>query len=280
MYIIMNYLTDETFIYIINGNDVDERFLTIDDEYADFGKPWGTNMGSRLNPNVEYYYCGIVQYIFAFGKINNFGYDALFNSEISDIPEDGYLPEVLKQSLTQDFKPLTSFERYRSWAIEDGFTLRQRGTAHNQMIKHKTNFICKNFNSTMKYFQIVEFGAELGIPPDNKYSSFYESSYTFRPGHSWKAYLNNVYELNIKGGRQLAVYPLIIMNMTPIYKDKIPRLLKTDDAITLTVCSKERTSGLYGIDCIIPIPKISGNCTRFKAVFNRLSFNLRTQSEA
>jgi len=131
----------------------------------------------------------------------------------------------------------------------------------------------------MKYFQIVEFGAELGIPPDNKYSSFYESSYTFRPGHSWKAYLNNVYELNIKGGRQLAVYPLIIMNMTPIYKDKIPRLLKTDDAITLTVCSNERKSGEFGMDCIIPIQKIPGNCTRFKAVFERLSFNLRTQSE-
>ena len=34
------------------------------------------------------------------------------------------------------------------------------------------------------------------------------------------------------------------------------------------------------MDCIIPIPKITGNCTRFKAVFERLSFNLRTQTEA
>ena len=33
------------------------------------------------------------------------------------------------------------------------------------------------------------------------------------------------------------------------------------------------------MDCIIPIQKIPGNCTRFKAVFERLSFNLRTQSE-
>ena len=133
----MTYVTDETFTYIINGNDIDPSFLTIDDQWADFGKPWGINMGSRLNPNVEHYYCEIVQYIFVFGKPNNFGYDAFFNSVISDIPEDGYLPEVLKQTLTQDFKPLTSFERYRSWAIQDGIPIRQPGSVHNQKINHK-----------------------------------------------------------------------------------------------------------------------------------------------
>jgi hypothetical protein len=271
----MSYLTDETFTYIINGNDVDKSFITIDGEWTDFGKTWGINMGSHLNPNVERYYCEIIQYVFAFGKTAHYGYDAFFDSVISDIPEDGYLPEVLKQSLTQDFKPLTSFERYRSW--EDN--LRQPGTMHNQMIDHKTTFVCKNFNSTMKHFQVVEFGETLGLAPEGKYSSNLESSYTYKYGHSWKAYLNNVYRINIKDNRYPAVYPLIIMNMTPIYKDKIPRLLKTDDAITLNVSSFERKTGVYGMDCTIPIPQIPGNHTRFKAVVEKLSFNLHTQGE-
>ena len=275
----MSYLTDETFTYIINGYDVDESFITIDDEWTDFGEKWGINMGSRLDSNVEYYHCEIVQYVFAFGKTAQYGYDAFFSSVISDIPEDGYLPEILKQSLTQDFKPLTSFERYRSWGY-DTYKLQQSGSAHNQMINHNTKFVCKNFNSTMKYFQVIEFGETLGTPPSEKYSSNLECSYTYKFGQSWKDKLNYVYRKNIKNDGWPAVFPLIIMNMTPIYKDKIPRLLKPEDAITLTINSHERKSGTYGMDCVIPIRQIPGNHTRFKAVVDRLSFNLHTQGEA
>jgi hypothetical protein len=58
--------------------------------------------------------------------------------------------------------------------------------------------------------------------------------------------------------------------MTPIYKEKIPRLLKEDEAITLIISSQERTTGVYGHDCIIPIDPINSKYSKFKAVFTSL----------
>ena len=250
------YLTDETFTFVITPNDIAQPYNQYANDYFDLGQPFGINMGCYLDSSVSHYYCEVVQYSFQKHQFNRD--NSVSSMMISDLPEDGVLPNLIPST----FKPFTNPSAMASWY---GGNSRQT-TANLQSVKQNNSFVCKNFNSTTKNFQVLQFHSTLN---NNGSSTLPQDSY----GDNDAA---RGFEDNLAAGQILSVFPIAMMYMTPIHKYKVPRLLKIDESITLTISSLERTFGESGLDCIIPIPVVSGTVGHYKAQYVSLSFKMDT----
>ena len=277
------YLTDETFTFNINGKDrdYDKSVPTGNSNYKNIllSDDWAINMGSRLDDSVKEYYCEIVQYIYA--SYNDNGQDDEYSDNInfthlySDLNESGIKPNILCDKANY---PLTQPCSTKNNTFNNN--------AYNGITRHtvgqlqKNSFVCKNFNAKTKYFRLasMRYNEEYGFIPVSSSAppvSYGESS-LFYP------YTDNLTEDNPSTSiwsrkYWLKSFPHVIMYMTPIYKDRVPRLLKEDDSITLQLNSKNRIYGTYGTDCVLNIPPINSRYKNFKAVFRTLNIsgNLR-----
>ena len=281
----MVYLTRDTISFVINGYDrkYDEVSPHIgkEDKFSfQMNEDWGIHMGSYLDPNVEQYYCEVIQYVYNAYKICE------FTELYSNLEENGnetFLPvDKARKPLTQ---PTSCKENVNNDNTRNGLT--RQGSNQRQ----NNTFICQNFNQQVKYFRMasmrkkdiyttVPFGFNFGniiLFSRSTFRSYGTSAQVF----PYTSVIGNqdgapgIFENNnsTENFDWLKSYPLVIMYMTPIYKNRVPRLLKEDDAITLTISSAQRSSGVrgFGHDCIIPFKRIGSKYRRFKAVFQSLN---------
>jgi hypothetical protein len=274
------YLTDETFTFNINGNDRDYN-QSVADPNDDNSKTkdimlsedWGINMGSRLDDSVEEYYCEVIQYVYnAYndgGHITEWDTNINFTHLYSDLAESGMKPNILidkaRYPLTQ---PASTKNNTMNNNLYNGFTRNTVGQLQ------KNSFVCKNFNAKTKYFRLasMRYNKEYGfinVTSYAHYESYGNTSLVF-------PYSHNLTQDGATGGawarqKWLKKYPHVIMYMTPIYKDKVPRLLREDDSITLQLSSIDRISGTYGTDCVLKIAPFNSKYKKFKAVFQTLN---------
>jgi hypothetical protein len=274
------YLTDETFTFNINGKDRDYD-LSVADPNDDNNKTkdimlsedWAINMGSRLDDSVEEYYCEVIQYVYnAYndgGQLSEWDTNINFTHLYSDLAESGMKPNILtdkaKYPLTQ---PTSTKNNTMNNNMYNGFTRNTVGQLQ------KNSFVCKNFNAKTKYFRLasMRYDKEYGfinVTSYAHYESYGNASLVF-------PYSANLTEDGATGGvwgQQIWLknYPHVIMYMTPIYKDRVPRLLKEEDSITLQLNSRERISGTYGTDCVLKIAPFNSKYKKFKAVFQTLN---------
>ena len=279
----MTYLTDETFTYIINGADRDYNLSTPGTNYNNdtkyknifLSEDFAIHMGSYLDSSVEEYYCEVIQYVYNNyndGKANTETVDNVnFTHLYSDIIEIGKSPNI---STDKAKYPLTQPASTKNNTHNDSS---YNGITRNNVNKRQINtFVCKNFNQKIKYFRLASMRS------GENYGFIDVSSWAPLESHGNASlvypYSTNLTKDGAKGNGDWAKqwwlknFPHIIMYMTPIYKNKVPRLLNSNDAITLQISSLERSSGEndYGVDCIIPIDPINSQYKIFKAEFQSL----------
>jgi hypothetical protein len=273
----MVYLTEDTISFVINGNDRNEE-VTLQAGKEDrlsywLNEDWGIQMGSYLDPNVEEYYCEVIQYMY-----NAYKPGIEFTQLYSNLEENGN-ENILDVDKAR--KPLTQFTSCKINVPGNDLLNGITRQATNQ--RQNNTFICQNFNQQVKYFRMSSLHRSAGysfrgITTRSNFRSYGSGTSTF-PYTSVIDHLDGAPAFNFVSNSSttfdwLKSYPVVIMYMTPIYKNRVPRLLKEDDAITLTISSAQRSSGIrdFGHDCIIPFKQIGSKYRRFKAVFQ--CFNL------
>jgi hypothetical protein len=277
----MVYLTDETITYNINANDLVYEQSTPDpDTDATYGnillsEDYAIQMGAYLDSSVKQYYCEVVQYVFnshCDGEDGLDSKDTNFTQVYTDLITTGNDP---KFAFGRARQPITQFASTKNnYHNNNEFNGITRNTV---VIKQKTSFVCDNFNQKTNYFRLFSVRkSELGFVSI--------SSTGYGAGNSVKSFgtaeLTVPYSKNIDQSRTMWVnrdylknYPHIIMYMTPIYEEKIPRLLFKNEAQSLVISSVERSWGdnNFGAHCIIPIPSLNYNYeTKYKIVFKSL----------
>jgi hypothetical protein len=281
----MVYLTEETFTYVINGADRDYNLSTPgpnkndDEKYRNImlSEDFAIYMNSRLDSSVREYYCEVIQYTYNHYNdglaetetLENVNFTQLY----SDLIETGEKPKHML--CNQARYPLTQMSSTKNNTDTDntynGFT------RNNVNQKQNNTFVCNNFNQQHKYFRMasMRYNGGYGFIDVGTYAEIetYGTAQLSNPyGINLFAddatYVSSIAEL--KGW--LKSYPSVIMYMTPIYADKIPRLLNENNTQTLTISSYERTSGEngFGVDCVIPISPFNSKYKKFKAVFQSL----------
>lgn len=286
------YLTEETICYNINGGDLiydlcthdaDVDPTTFDVEVARVGEnsryknvilsdDFAINMGSYLDSSVKEYYCEVIQYVynnwFDDGPANN-SKKQNFTQLYSNLIDDGY--SVRPEESNQIIKARLPLTQHQSAKITHRLTTQFGLTKHTCSNIQKTTFVCQNFNQQIKWFRIKTLRSETGDLFSDV--SSHAPRYAFGSSKTEKAFANNINDEDDREG-YLKAYPHTIMYMTPIYSDKIPRLLNTNKKITLQLSSRERIYGVdgYGLNCIVPIPKLNES-NRYKAVFSSLNLS-------
>lgn len=271
----MVYLTEDTISFIINGYDrkYDEVTLQAGKEERFsywLNLDWGIQMGSYLDPNVEEYQCQCIQYMY-----NAYKPGIEFTQLYSNLEENGN-ENILPVDRAR--KPLTQFSSCKINVPGNDLLNGITREATNQ--RQNNTFICQNFNQQVKYFRMSSlntagygFHAITTRSNWNSYGSGLQAwAYSSAiDGQDGAVFSNS--NGNTTAYDWLKSYPVCIMYMTPIYKNRVPRLLKEDEAITLTISSAQRSSGIrgFGHDCIIPFKQIGSKYRRFKAVFQSLN---------
>ena len=276
----MTYLTEETFTFIINTADRDLNYASsgVLDEFQNIllSKDFGVNMGGHLDSSVEKYYCEVIQY--TYNNYNDGGVNTEFETNVnftqlfSDIVDTGKTTQLLTDRAKYPLTNLTSTKN--NTHLNNSFNGVSRNSTNQ---RQKNTFTCNNFNQMVKHFRLasLRYGERYGFIDINSSSSV--ESY----GDPAIAQFYSV-ALAVDGAADepnllekinyLKNYPIVIMYMTPIYKDRIPKLLNNNQAITLMVSSLERVYGEngYGVDVLIDIKKINSPFKRFKAEFKSL----------
>jgi len=281
----MSYITKDTICYNINGYDRITNESTPDPDNLGvssivLSEDYPIHMGSHLDDSVSHYYCEVVQYVYS--AVNDGGEISLqsepnFTQIFSDLPstQDQYANLCTIEGKNRATHPITQLSSTKN--NENVNNITNGVTRHNVLQKQKATFVCKNFNQCRRYFRMATLRF-------NTYYGFYDvSSWTpdvsFGEGGVFSPFsevLNGQEGAGTKWWANrlfLKAYPHIIMYMTPIYKDILPRELRAEEGITLNISSKDRSFGEHGFgaDCVIPLRSIASPYKKFKAVFQ--SFN-------
>jgi len=283
------YLTEETICFNINGNDLIYDLCTPDpdieltfDETTRVGdnsiyknvilsEDFAINMGCHLDSSVKEYYCEVIQYVYNNWYDDGTQYDSSiqnFTQLYSNLSDNDYIKSDMTENLNKARFPLT---QPQSAKISQKDTNQFGLTKHSCGCLQKTSFICKNFNQQIKWFRIAS------IRTSSKYSFFnissWASRFTYGSSKTELAFASNINNEDDRVG-YLKIFPHAIMYMTPIYADRVPRLLDTNKKISMIISSQERIYGVdgYALNCIIPIPQLNES-TRFKAVFKSLNLS-------
>jgi hypothetical protein len=276
----MVYLTEETITFNINGMDRDYNLSTPDTDqneiYKDIllNKDFGIQMGSYLDSSVEEYYCEVVQYIFQFfdvlsGLDQNGGTpykeSVYFTQLYTDMIREGKSPNI---GCDKAKFPMTQMNSTKTNTFNSDYNgLSRLSVARTQ----RTTFVVKNFNAKTHYFRVasIRYDDYYGFNP----ISTQNDKFAFGDFPFFRGYAQNLtqdgadqFTETHQKRRYLKAFPHAIMYMTPIYNNKIPRLLQESNSSTLTISLVERKSGANGFDCIINIPQIAGNFNKYIAI--------------
>ena len=279
----MVLLTEETFTYVINGADRDYNLSTPGTNHNDdtvyknifLSEDFGIHMGSYLDSSVREYYCEVIQYnynCYNDGKdktetLTNMNFTQLY----SDLNVNGKVPKNLNVNKARF--PLTQMNSTKNNTHNDdtynGIT---RYTVNQK--QHNT-FICENFNQTVKYFRMASLrhGSDYGfleISSDASSESYGTAALVYPYSHNLTS--DGATGSDFAKAYWFKCYPIVMMYMTPVYPDRIPRLLKNDNSLTLQISSTERISGEngFGADCTLRIKPLNTHYKKFKAVFKSL----------
>ena len=277
-------ITAETIAYNINGFDRITEESIEDPEHLGvwailLSEDYPIHMGNYLDDSVTHYYCEVVQYVYnsldgVEGADNDLSIPH-FTQIFSDLPEHEQTNLTTIAGLNKARYPLTQLASTKNNKFESSIT---NGISRANVLQtQKTTFICKNFNQEKRYFRMAS------IKSDTMYGFFLATSRTnpdaFGAGGIYYPFSGAIgnqdgsASYNLYGNRLfLKSYPHIIMYMTPIYPDRVPRALKVCDAITLIMSSENRTWGEngYGFNCTVPFSRIPSQFSRFKVVFDSL----------
>ena len=273
----MVYLTDETITYIINGYDRDYNLATPSDDPLHknilLSEDFGINMGSYLDNNVAEYYCEVIQYVYhCYNDGANFAdttTNVNFTQLYSNLAEKGRSSNLQTNLATFPLtQPTSTKNNSHLNNTYNGFTRNNVGQLQ------KNSFTCKNFNQQVKYFRLASMRYSNGygfyrVSSRGKLKSYSDGTYQY----AFSANLNKDGATGTPSAKVhwLKNFPHAIMYMTPIYKDRVPRLLENNNALTLTLTSQQRKIGAFGVDCVIPIPRFNSHYKKFKAVFQTLN---------
>jgi hypothetical protein len=201
-------------------------------------------MGSRLDNNVDEYYCEVISY--TYNRWND-GSDKTetdtnvnFTQLFSNLPKKGI-----------DSKLQTNFARYPLTQFSSTKTNTQatnvfNGAARNSINRlQKNTFICENFNAKTKYFRMasLRYDADYGFIDITSEGLLSYSDADLMLPFSKKLTEDGATTSAWNNRLLLKNYPSVIMYMTPIYPDKIPKILNFDNSIPLVLTSYNRVVG-------------------------------------
>jgi hypothetical protein len=297
----MVYLTEETITFNINGCDRDYDLSSPDTDqngvYKDIllNKDFGIKMGSYLDSSVEEYYCEVVQYIFQFFDVQSgldpnggtpYNESVYFTQLYTDMITEGKSPNNIGCDKAK--YPMTQMNSTKTNTFNSDYNGISRLSVAR---KQKTTFVVKNFNGKTHYFRVasLRYDESYGFNP----ISTQNDKFAFGDFPFFRGYAQNLtrdgadqFTETFEKRRYLKAFPHAIMYMTPIYNNKIPRVLQDSNSCTLIISSLERKSGNNGFDCIINIPHIAGNFTKYIAlvksfkVVGKLAISEPTNSKA
>jgi hypothetical protein len=273
----MVYLTDETFTYVINGVDRDYDNSTPDSNAANLknimlSEDFAIKMGSWLDNSVDEYYCEVISYTYNAWNDGSFYTEVKTNMNFTQLFSD--LPKTGMASKLQTKKaryPLTQFTSAKTNGLANDDN---NGATRNTMNRlQKTTFICENFNATTKYFRMasLRYNAPYDFIDVTSEGLLSYTDADLMIPYSWNLVENGAGDVTAWNQREwLKNYPSVIMYMTPIYKDKIPRELVFNDSFSLVLTSYNRVVGVNGVECELDITPFNSPHKRFKAVFEKL----------
>lgn len=247
----------------ISEDTIAYNFLPIKDNRIQIGnnetdrlqQPFQYDMGSYLEPSVKQYYCQVISTSFCF--LTDQG---VTGQLMSDIPNEGNIPYAYQSADNLQVKLFATSPQI--------FIKKASGTQSRTLSLPILTFVCDNFNQKRKTFVISNNRVSAPYSINLRDNAVIYGSLDERKVYAGVNAANSV--LN----DLIGVTPYFCILMTPIREGKIPKPLKY--SLTYTITSAERTSGTYGLDCVIPFRPINGGFTHYKALVKNIVYRNKT----